>query len=416
MDCDLKKRLSEIFHELPLPVLIITDDDEILTNTAFYKYSGYSENELSLEVLPEAIQNYEEIFETPLSAGVNFLELKLQSKKGELKKCLARFERISISGSLLYLLFADCAPGINSDKVYLRLYGRNSVVIYENDKLKDPDLISFIPPEQIKTKEIINEHGEVLLKSEMLDCSVLPDFFSRIASQSENLKLKDKFLSIIAHDLKSPFTGFLGFSEYLAKYSNELSREEIEDFSSRMFKSAKLVLSLIENLLAWTRVQTGRIEFIPRDFNICEVAERLEKLHLPIAENKSISLKSLKPETLNVYADEDMIETILRNLISNALKFTGAGGEVTIKIFKNDCNIIAEVSDNGLGIKEEVLSRLFRIDTQVLTQGTNQEEGTGLGLILCKEFAELNKGRITVESTQGKGSKFTLILPDKTIS
>lgn len=139
----------------------------------------------------------------------------------------------------------------------------------------------------------------------------------------------------------------------------------------------------------------------------------MEKLHLPFAENKNIHISTDMPRAVNVYADEDMIETILRNLISNAIKFTGAGGDVTISIYKKEENVLAEVSDNGVGIKEESLSRLFRIDSQVLTQGTNQEEGTGLGLILCKEFAEMNKGRISVESTPGKGSRFTLILPEK---
>lgn len=413
MNSDLKKRLYEIFEDLPLPSLIISDDDGILTNNAFNIFSGYSENELSIELLSFAIQNFEEIFETPLSGGANFLELVIKQKSGEIKNCFARFEKINVNGTTLYILLADCTADIKPDKVYLRLYGKDSSIIFENEKLKYHELSGVIPADFIKTCQICSEEGEVLLRAEVLEASALPDFFTKIAELNENLKSKDKFLSIIAHDLKSPFTGFLGFSEYLAKYSAELSREEIEDFSSRMFKSAKLVFSLIENLLAWTRIQTGRMEFLPRDFNICEVAERLEKLHLPFAENKYIKLSSEMPDSLNVYADEDMIETILRNLISNAIKFTGAGGDVTIKIYKDDGNIFAEVLDNGVGIKEESLSRLFRIDSQVLTPGTNQEEGTGLGLILCKEFAEMNEGRIRVESSPAKGSRFTLILPDK---
>ncbi|MCK6605994.1 MAG: HAMP domain-containing histidine kinase [Ignavibacteriaceae bacterium] len=413
MNSDLKKRLNEIFHDLPLPVLIIGDDDTVLINTAFNKFSGYSQGDLSLDVLSAAIQNFEEIFETPLSPGANFLELIFKQKSGVVKNCFARFEKISVSDTTLYILLADCTPGIVSGKVYLRLYGKDSGIIYENEKLKYHEQSGVIQPEYIKTYQLCSEEGEVLLKAEILDSSALTDFFARIADLNENLKSKDKFLSIIAHDLKSPFTGFLGFSEYLARYSNELSREEIEDFSSRMYKSAKLVFSLIENLLAWTRIQTGRMEFLPRDFNICEVAERMEKLHLPFAENKNIHISTDMPRAVNVYADEDMIETILRNLISNAIKFTGAGGDVTISIYKKEENVLAEVSDNGVGIKEESLSRLFRIDSQVLTQGTNQEEGTGLGLILCKEFAEMNKGRISVESTPGKGSRFTLILPEK---
>ncbi len=416
MNSDLKKRLNDIFRYLPLPVLVIPECGSFLINEAFHKFSGYHEKELSLELLSSSVENYEEIFETPISNGANFLELIFKHKNGNIIKCITRFDRLILDDTSLYLMIADSSPKINSNHVYLRLNGRNSSVIYENEKLNILADSGVLIPENIQKYELADSDGAVILSAEILDAAALPSLFYKIAELSEKLNSKDKFLSIIAHDLKSPFAGFLGFSEYLAKYSAELSREEIEDFSSRMFKSAKLVFRLIENLLAWTRIQTGRIEFLPRDFNICEVVKRLQKLNLPAAENKLISLTAEMPKTLNVYADEDMVETILRNLISNAIKFTGIGGKVSIKIFSEGDKITAEVQDNGVGIKDENISKLFRIDSQVLTKGTNQEEGTGLGLILCREFAEMNGGSITVESSPGIGSKFTLTLPSGIIS
>ena len=222
---------------------------------------------------------------------------------------------------------------------------------------------------------------------------------------------KDKFFSIIAHDLKSPFNSILGLSNMLADQVREKNHEGIEEYAGIIQKSTQRVFDLLMNLLEWSRSQTGRMEFsreyIELGALISEVIELLgESAHL-----KSITIIRELPRNMLVFADKAMISTILRNLISNAIKFTYPGGKIVISSDKKPDELMISISDNGIGIKKEVIDKLFRIDETYIAPGTQEEKGTGLGLILCKEFIEKHGGKIWVESEVDKGSTFYFTIP-----
>ncbi|MCB1190604.1 MAG: PAS domain-containing sensor histidine kinase [Leptospiraceae bacterium] len=224
---------------------------------------------------------------------------------------------------------------------------------------------------------------------------------------------KDKFFSIISHDLKSPFTSLVNISSFLIDNHSELSPEKIKYWANILYNSSKQTYVLLENLLLWSKLQSKKIAYTPIDFDIQWLIKDVTMLYQTTsAISKQIELKiRIKSEDLKVFADKDMIQTVLRNLISNAIKFTPKGGVVTIfcKQKEND-KILLSVSDTGVGISPERQSNLFKIEKTHSTLGTENEKGTGLGLILCKEFVAKNKGKIRVKSTIGKGSKFYFTL------
>jgi len=246
---------------------------------------------------------------------------------------------------------------------------------------------------------------------------------SLIEEQSEELKVtnqqlsvlnatKDRFFSIIAHDLRNPFNVVSGFAEILIKKFDKLSPEKIRKFHEMIHTSSLNGNNLLENLLQWSRSQTGRIAFEPIQLNLLAIAEETMRLVEGDAERKHITIQQLIEPNLTVFADENMIKTIFRNLVSNAVKFTGENGTITLKSKTDGQMVTLSVADTGMGIPAETISKLFRVDTIVTTKGTAKESGTGLGLLLCKEFVEKHKGKIWIESEVGKGSefKFTLTL------
>ncbi|MCL4551136.1 MAG: PAS domain S-box protein [Bacteroidetes bacterium] len=222
---------------------------------------------------------------------------------------------------------------------------------------------------------------------------------------------KDKFFSIIAHDLKNPFITIMGFSDLLLSDYEELSDQERLYYIQEMKKSADLSHNLLQNLLQWSRSQTGRIEFSPQPIDIKKVIDENIELLRVAAERKQISMISNTQEDLIVFADEDMLNTILRNLLTNALKFTNKHGVITAETKRSDSFVGIEVKDNGVGMPENVRESLFRLDVSHSSLGTDNEAGTGLGLILCKEFVEKNGGSISVESEVDKGTTFKFTLP-----
>lgn len=223
---------------------------------------------------------------------------------------------------------------------------------------------------------------------------------------------KDKFFSIIAHDVRSPFNAILGFSELLLENYQSMDDETRIETIKIMNESSQNLFLLLENLLNWSRAQRGVISFEPEYINCNKVITEIFKLLDGVAKTKEISLTNqVHDKNTLVFADRFMFDTILRNLIGNALKFTKRKGEIVIKTEIVKDYLIIEVADNGVGIPRERLSKLFRIDTNQSTKGTNDEKGTGLGLILVKDFVNLNGGKIWVESEEGKGSKFIFSLP-----
>lgn len=226
----------------------------------------------------------------------------------------------------------------------------------------------------------------------------------------ESLNTKNKLFSIISHDLRGPISSFVPVIELLTN-SQELNESERTEILKELKSSSKTILNLLENLLNWARSQSGSFILKPTSFIINDLISDNIKLHLSISNQKRISVTSVSDKELAVFADKDSINLVIRNLLSNALKFTQNGGEIRIAVAENGSEIELKFEDNGVGIDKKVLSSLFESGSFYSTQGTNNEKGSGIGLIMCKDFIERNGGSLRVESTQGKGSRFIFTLP-----
>jgi signal transduction histidine kinase len=233
-------------------------------------------------------------------------------------------------------------------------------------------------------------------------------------SEKELIKVnanKDKFFTIIAHDLKSPFNGLLGITELLNSNFDDLSTEKIKQMIHALDKSASKVYALLEGLLQWAQIQAGKMEYHPENIDVCASSKKVIDLLSANAARKKVTLENKITECTIISADRKAFESVLRNIISNAIKFTHSGGLVQINSEENEIEVLITISDNGVGMSDEIINNLFRIEVQNTTVGTNNEAGTGLGLILCKELVEKNGGKIWVESKPGKGSKFSFSFP-----
>ncbi len=222
---------------------------------------------------------------------------------------------------------------------------------------------------------------------------------------------KDKFFSIISHDLRSPFTVLIGATELLEEYFEAFTQDELKTEITMLRGTAKKLYALLENLLAWSRLQRGIMEFEPNEFNLWEMTEINRDLFTSKAQQKKITVTNSIADTFAVYVDYNMVNTVIRNLISNALKFTKDGGIIKISARQHEQQIEIAVSDTGVGIPQEDIPKLFRIDVQYTHVGTAEEKGTGLGLVLCQELVTRNGGTIWVESEPGTGSTFRFTLP-----
>ncbi|OGH00376.1 MAG: hypothetical protein A2600_10425 [Candidatus Lambdaproteobacteria bacterium RIFOXYD1_FULL_56_27] len=227
----------------------------------------------------------------------------------------------------------------------------------------------------------------------------------------ESNQTKDRFFSIISHDLKVPFNGLIGIANLLVEEFDQLTKEEMLPFLEGLQKSAQYGFHLLVQLLDWSRTQTGHIQWEPSSIDLTQVGQETLGLLREAAVQKKITLSLELGETTPVQADHKMIQTILRNLVSNAIKFTPNGGQVILGASASEAGWSVYVKDTGVGISENNLQKLFLLDQQFYTAGTAGEEGTGLGLLLCHEFAKAHGTRLAVESTVGQGTRFSFTLP-----
>jgi len=240
-----------------------------------------------------------------------------------------------------------------------------------------------------------------------------------VKSETELKKInasKDKFFSIIAHDLRAPFTSLLGLTDFLTFDIDNLSKEEIKVFAQKINISSKGIYELVENLLEWARVQTSTIEYNPHIFDISDLCDTIINTLVGVSVKKNINIKNEILKNTHVFADKNTINSVIHNLVSNALKFTKFGGKISIDAKLNNKFYLISVKDNGIGIKNDIVEKLFDIDEHHTTFGTANEKGSGLGLILCKELVEMNGGKIWVESEINKGSNFYFTVPKEKIN
>ena len=378
---------------------------------------------------------------------VRFQKEELERKSKELAEKNQELRRLSIiaretdnavlltdrEGSLLWL-----------NEGYTRLYGytlkelqskdNNVFNLSSNDRIKNylaswPDDQSSITYEsrnitkngtqiwaQTTLTPIRNEKGEITqLIAIDSDITALKKAEEQIEKQRDQLKslnaTKDKFFSIIGHDLRSPFGNFVNMTNIIIQSIDSVDKETLLSYVSKLNRSAQNSYNLLENLLDWARHQQGRIRYYPDFDDVTAVVEEMAELLLPLAERKRVELKVIYDEPVYAYFDEHMIKTVVRNLMFNALKFTPSGGEIALSFSKENDKVKIFVKDTGIGISKEAQKKIFRMDTHFSTLGTDKERGTGLGLMLSKDFVEMNHGTIEVESVQGEGSTFIVTLP-----
>ncbi len=225
---------------------------------------------------------------------------------------------------------------------------------------------------------------------------------------------KDKFFSIIAHDLKSPFNSLMGFSEVLSLQVENKSPKEIMAYSRSIYNSTRKLYSLVDTLLQWSRTQLGTTDYNPERLDVKVLALNVVSILKINAEEKDILISLDIDNNLIAWADKDLFSAVLRNLVSNAIKFSRVGSVIKVAAIQKTNFVEVSVSDTGVGISNDNLDKIFRVDANLTTVGTLNEKGTGLGLALCKEFAEINKGTICVESKLEKGSVFKFTVPVST--
>ena len=259
-------------------------------------------------------------------------------------------------------------------------------------------------------REITDLHRQLIQKKKSLEKTL-----NQLNATNEELKelnaTKDKFFSIIGHDLKNPFNSLLGMNDLLIQNADKYSPEKVRHFARQMYDSSRNAYNLLENLLEWSRIQRGELEPKLVEINSEEIIKEVKELTEPLASSKDINLQTAPEDNAPVLADREMLKTILRNLVTNSIKYTYPQGTVILFTQKRGQFLQFTVSDTGMGIPSDYLDRLFEVDCNLSKQGTGKEKGTGLGLLLSKEFVEKQGGKIWVESEEGKGSDFHFTIP-----
>lgn len=243
---------------------------------------------------------------------------------------------------------------------------------------------------------------------------VFRDITERKRMEHELISLnadKDMFMQILAHDLRGPFSGLMSYSDMLLKNFRKLNEDKIEKQLTHINRTSKATHGLLEDLLIWSKSQAGKLPFEPLELDLAAIAADVISEKIGNAELKQITIESIIPDNTHIYADKNMLKTILRNLISNAIKFTNRNGKVSIKAAEDSDGTVITVSDTGIGISAEDISKLWNAAKPHTTEGTENESGTGLGLLLCKEFTEKHGGTIEVKSEFGKGTDFIISFP-----
>ena len=386
-------------------VILCIDDEKIILQALEEQLKNTFGDEYEIETSDsgdDAIEFFKELKQEGINVPVIISDYIMPGMKGD--EVLKEIHKLS-PGSLKILLtgHADIegiSNAINNAQLYrfiAKPWDKEDLVLTVREAIK-----SFL--QEIK----IRIQNDELLK---LNASLEEKVKERTAELLVANASKDKFFSIIAHDLRNPFSALLGLTELLIEQWDAIDEEIKISLLKDLQTSSKITYNLLQNLLEWSRSQTGKIkvETVRLDAGtlVTETINVLQKQ----AEIKEITIQNNISAGTLCLADHNMISTVLRNLISNGIKFTNQGGMVKVNVTSKENMYQFSVEDNGVGMSDEIKSKLFRITEKIKRQGTAKEEGTGLGLILCKEFIEKNGGSIWVESEAGKGSKFFFTLP-----
>ncbi len=279
------------------------------------------------------------------------------------------------------------------------------------------DIAGVIVIKEYQRENFLNENVKEIFElvsypiSRVIERALIDETRKNFTHKLQELNnAKDKFFSIISHDLKSPFNSILGFTEILKEQHSVLNKDELEQIFDALYNSTRKTYNLLNNLLQYSRFQTGLVDFNPIELNLLDVVEENLILFEGTMLKKQIKLTNKIKNDLLIYSDKEMLNSILRNLINNAIKFTRSGGEIYLDSKIENDYVQISVKDNGVGMDNETCNNLFKMESKKSTLGTNKEEGTGFGLILVKEFVERNGGQIFVKSQLEKGSEFSFTL------
>ncbi len=440
---ETKQSLTGIEHEAKLMVNGFLREYTFLATTSFIQ-SGSSqyvllnllditEKKISEKLLEQSYKTFRTYIQ---SAPMGIVSI---GRDGKIRGCNRAFQELLktseenlLDRNILYYIFQrqdlliDTIAHLNGEnqKIEVIMQDANEKIFWAKISavlLNDDEILCFI--EDVDNKKRAEEEQRALLDALRLSNQKIEQTLQekdKLIKELEEtqkrlqgtISAKDKFFSIISHDLRGPFSGFLGLTDMMAKDMEDLSLRELRKMSQAIYKSANSVYKLLDDLLQWSRLQLGKIPYNPETITLKEIVNNSLYTLRELANNKEINLSIDVPDDFAVYCDRNMITGVIRNLVTNGIKFTHRGGR--IKIFINQVEgDFAEIAveDNGVGIPNEIQDKIFRLDSQVSTKGTEQETGSGLGLILCKEFVEKHGGKMYFNSKENEGTTFFFTLP-----
>lgn len=436
---------GKILDEKEIPLLFLTahTDKELIKETEQIKSYGYILKDSTSSILIASVNNALRLF----NINKELQEKETASHLNEIKQSEERFRTLLDKASNIAVqgYSPDCTVRY-WNKASETLYG------YSAEEAMGKSLVDLIIPFHMRN-EVLEEVKNMIEKGEgnpgeelylrKKDGTLFPVYSNhtvidipgrgkelycididlterrkaevQMRKYADELKAlnstKDKFISILAHDLRGPFQGFLGVAEYLSNDSELLSFEEIKKLSKELHLSLQKQYDLLNDLLSWTRMQSGNFFLNVRKIEIAEVIEDVIDHLMFLAKQKSIDLKVFINKEMTAYADISMFRVVIRNLVSNSIKFSNENGAIEITALNRSPFIEISVSDNGKGIAKEDMPKLFKVEARYTTEGTRKETGTGLGLVLCKEIIEKHKGTIYAESELNRGSVFRFTVP-----
>lgn len=404
---DQLKKVEKFFDRIlknnnAIKLLVDIKTNKIVKSNQYaQEFYGFSEEELNnkeiFDINALTSEEVKEEYQRAKEQGRDYFEGRQKNSSGEIKKVMVRSTPLTIEdNNYMYLIIHEMEPKEEGDNL-------------ENQEAKTQVFSLFSSGEDSNLNDDFSD-----LEQNTKD---FVELTNKLAESEEKFKKlnasKDRFFSIISHDLKNSFFSVMGLSKILADPENDDSEEKKLETAQMLHNSSKKLYAFLENLLSWARVQRGEIEFEPDENDLSDIAAEVIYIFKAKAEQSGVILKNYIPQGTSVYCDANMVNTILRNLISNAINFTPKNGMVTIDAIVRTDEVTISVNDTGIGISQANIKKLLRLDSKHIGTNVSGEKGTGLGLVLCKEFVEKHDGTIWIESELGKGSKFYFSIPNK---